>query len=294
MKTSSRRAAALLAAVVALTVATAGLAACRRASTDGEPSRGTTSTPATTAPGTEPTATASTTLKVYFLHGEGLIVASRTVPATTAVASTAMRELLAGPTAAERARGLASAIPTGTELRGVRIADGVATVDLGKRYESGGGTLSMSMRLAQVVYTLTQFPTVTSVRFALDGKPVTVFSGEGIILEHPQTRADLEERLPAVLVESPLPGQRVTSPIVVRGLANTFEGVFRVQVRDPRGTLVADRVFTAGAMGFWKAFSVSVPFSGAASGAGELSVSTDSPKDGSRTVIVTVPVTLAE
>ena len=43
----------------------------------------------------------------------------------------------------------------------------------------------MFMRLAQVVYTVTQFDTVKSVRFHLDGEPVDVFSGEGIVLDKP-------------------------------------------------------------------------------------------------------------
>jgi N-acetylneuraminic acid mutarotase len=48
----------------------------------------------------------------------------------------------------------------------------------------------MQVRLAQVVYTLTQFPTVRRVRFALDGTPVNVFSSEGIVLDHPVGRGD--------------------------------------------------------------------------------------------------------
>ncbi len=48
----------------------------------------------------------------------------------------------------------------------------------------------MQMRLGQLVYTLTQFPTVKRVRFSLDGAPVNVFSSEGIVLDHPVGRAD--------------------------------------------------------------------------------------------------------
>ena len=62
-----------------------------------------------------------------------------------------------------------TAIPDGTTLLGISIADGIATVNLSREFESGGGSASMQARLAQVVYTLTQFPTVTGVRFQLDG-----------------------------------------------------------------------------------------------------------------------------
>jgi N-acetylneuraminic acid mutarotase len=51
------------------------------------------------------------------------------------------------------------------------------------------------VRLGQLVYTLTQFPTVRTVRFALDGTPVNVFSGQGIVLDHPVGRADYEDLL---------------------------------------------------------------------------------------------------
>ena len=43
----------------------------------------------------------------------------------------------------------------------------------------------MQYRLAQVVYTLTQFGTVRSVVFQIEGETVTVFGSEGIVLDGP-------------------------------------------------------------------------------------------------------------
>ena len=43
----------------------------------------------------------------------------------------------------------------------------------------------MASRLAQVVFTATQFSEVDSVLFKIDGEVVEVFSGEGIILDGP-------------------------------------------------------------------------------------------------------------
>ena len=54
----------------------------------------------------------------------------------------------------------------------------------------------MEARLGQVVYTLTQFPTVQKVRFELDGRPVNVFSSEGIVLDHPVGRSDYQDLSP--------------------------------------------------------------------------------------------------
>ncbi len=132
-------------------------------------------------------------LKAYFARGERLAPVSVRVPATRAVAAAAMRALLAGP----KARGLTTTIPKGTRLLGISVHAGVAKVDLSSEYESGGGTLSMTMRLAQVVYTMTQFQAIHAVTFALDGRAVSVFSGEGIILDHPVGRVDYRDFAPS-------------------------------------------------------------------------------------------------
>lgn len=131
-------------------------------------------------------------LKAYFVRGERLAPVTVRVRATRAVAAAAMRALLAGP----KARGLTTAVPQGTRLLGISVRGGVARVDLSAEYESGGGSLSMSMRLAQVVFTMTQFPSIRAVTFALDGHAVSVFSGEGIILGHPVGRADYRDLAP--------------------------------------------------------------------------------------------------
>ena len=134
---------------------------------------------------TEPTGSVPTSvsLEVWFLDGEQLVRQTRSLESTPLVATAAMKALLAGPSPAELASGLATSVPAGTKLLGISIKKGVATVDLTSQYQSGGGSLSMKARLAQVVYTLTQFPTVRAVLFHLDGEPVNVFSGEGIVLD---------------------------------------------------------------------------------------------------------------
>jgi N-acetylneuraminic acid mutarotase len=149
---------------------------------------GTTAAAATTTTGTAPSTPVS--FDVWLARGEQLVAEPRTHAPTPRIATAAVESLLAGPTAAERAAGIASAVPAGTRLLGVSIDRGVATVDLTSEYQAGGGALSMRVRLGQVVYTLTQFPTVQTVRFELDGTPVNVFSSAGIVLDHPVARND--------------------------------------------------------------------------------------------------------
>lgn len=252
--------------------------------------------PATTATTSGPSSTtapgAPVDLRVYFLHGDKLDVAHRAVPATVEVARAALTELLAGPTPADVAAGLASTVPAGTRLLGIDVAGGTATVDLSGEYASGGGSLSMTARLAQVTFTLTQFPTVKQVTFKLDGKPVTVFGGEGIVLDHPSTRASFESVTPPILVEFPARGAMAGSPVRISGSANVFEAQFRVELTDPAGRVLASKAVTATAgTGTRGTFDTSVAYSGYR-GAATLTAFDVSPKDGSRIDVVRIPLQL--
>ena len=114
---------------------------------------------------------------------------------TPLIATNAIRALIEGPTPTEQDTELSTAIPADTLLLGLTIDDGLATIDLSREFEVGGGSFNILSRLAQVVYTLTQFDTVDEV-LLLDGEPVTVFSGEGVLLENPVGRDDYATILP--------------------------------------------------------------------------------------------------
>jgi hypothetical protein len=181
----------------------------------------------------------------YLLEGEHITPVARRVPRTRAVGAAAIRALLRGPTAAERRAGLTSAVPQGTRLLGLSIRGGVAAIDLSRRFESGGGSLSMRARVAQVVFTLTRFATVRRVAFRLEGRPVPSIGGEGVIVSPPVHRADFEDLSPVILVESPLRGQRVRSPMVVEGTSNTFEARLHVDLLGPGGVRLTRRALSA-------------------------------------------------
>ena len=207
-----------------------------------------------TTTGKEQTGTVPTllSLEVWFSRDDGLVAVRRTHQPTRRDA------LLAGPTSAEQDNGLVSAVPSGTRLLGITIRNGVATVDLTSEYQSGGGSLSMQTRLGQVVYTLTQFPTVQKVRFSLDGTPVNVFSSEGIVLDHPVGRADYANLLPAIEVSKPAGGANVTSPVTVAGTANVFEANVTVEILDAAGKVVG-KTFTTATCGTGCRGTYSVP-----------------------------------
>jgi hypothetical protein len=195
-----------------------------------------------------PGSKATVTYQVWFTEGDSLYVAKRTQNATRRIGTAALEALFDGPDSFEAENGIGTAVPPGTQLLGLTIDDGIATADLTSEFESGGGSLAMFLRLAQVVCTLDQFPTVDGVLFKLDGEPVDVFSGEGIVLDHPVGCNDYEEVLPVILVTSPTPGERVSSPLTVEGSANVFEANVTVIVLDENGDEIA-RTFTTATCG---------------------------------------------
>jgi germination protein M len=228
-----------------------------------DPAEGDTSGGGTTAPTsggtTAPTPAASRVYQVWFTRGDALALTWQEGEGTRAVAGAALERLLAGPTET----GDSTAIPEGTRLLGINLENGVATVDLSSEFESGGGSRSMFMRLAQVVYTVTQFDTVKSVRFRLDGADVDVFSSEGIVLDKPLTRKNYEDLLPPIVVESPASGETVSSPFTVSGFANVFEANVTLRLLDASGQELVHTFTTAtcgtGCVGtFEKALSFAV------------------------------------
>jgi germination protein M len=258
--------------------------------------------PTTTAPGREhpsagpsddPGGSGSRTYEVWFTRGERLRNEMRSGPQTSAVGTEALRLLLAGPTADESIGGVGTVIPDGTKLLGLKVEDGIATVDLSHEYGSGGGSLSLRMRLAQVVYTLTQFDTVHGVSFELDGKPVDALSGDGIILDRPQRRSDFEDLAPAITVSGPLEGARVTSPVTITGTADTFEATVGIRILDERGKVLKQTFTTATCgSGCRGDYTTSVAFQVASEEHGTIEVYESSAEDGSDTNVVHVPVTL--
>ena len=191
---------------------------------------------------------ATVTYQVWFTQGETLHVAKRTENATRRVGTAALEALFDGPDSFEAESGVGTAVPQGTQLLGLTIDDRIATADLTSEFESGGGSLAMFLRLAQVVCTLDQFPTVDGVLFKLDGEPVDVFSGEGIVLDHPVGCSDYEDVHPVILVTSPTAGERIGNPVTIKGNANVFEANVTVRILDENDEEVA-RTFTTATCG---------------------------------------------
>lgn len=188
--------------------------------------------------------------------------------------------------------GFGTSIPGGTELLDVVIDSGVATVDLSSEFESGGGSHAMFTRLAQVVFTATQFPEVDSVLFSIDGEVVDVFSGEGILLEGPQTREDYYGILPQIFLDTPAIGESVESPVTISGVANVFEAVVSYEIVAGGEVLVDGSAIASCGTGCWGDYQVTVDFNVPEQTGGEVVVYEVSAQDGSRINELRYPVTL--
>jgi len=116
-------------------------------------------------------------LRVYFanarLNGNGdcgnVFSVQRPRGSTVAVAEAALRELLKGPTADEKAEGYSSEIPAGVTLRSIAIDHGVATADFSAGLNRVAGSCRVEAIHAQIERTLEQFPTVKRVVIAVEG-----------------------------------------------------------------------------------------------------------------------------
>ncbi|HZV25472.1 MAG TPA: Gmad2 immunoglobulin-like domain-containing protein [Acidothermaceae bacterium] len=218
-------------------------------------------------------------MSVYLLSN-GYIAASHRVVLGPAVARAAVQALLAGPTANDTAFGYTSKVPSNLQLSGLTISDGTARLSL-----TGHGFVPAA-GLAQLVCTLTQFSSVDRAEVNLNGDALTIPPAGASL-----TRADIEAMLPVVLVESPTVGETVRTPLRVVGSANTFEAVFRLELTDWDGRIVATVVaHAASGTGTRGAFDVTIPYEVERAGIGELIASYDSPKDGSRIVVAEIPL----
>jgi hypothetical protein len=230
----------------------------------------------------------TTTVRAYFYLGSftdnaGLVPVLREIPRTQAVGAAAMGELLEGPNDAELGASPAmyTAIPDGTIFLGLTIDGGIATVNLSREFERDGD-ISATRRLAQVVYTLTQFPTIDGVRFQLDGAPVSTFGSEGIALDQPVNRASYTDALPAIFVDRPAWGGVLGNPARLVGLTDAFEATFKARVLDGNDHVLATSTVTATCgTGCWGAFDVTLRYTVATAGWGSLEVYDLSAKDGS-------------
>lgn len=128
------------------------------------------------------------TSTIYLVESKHLVGVHR--PQSQSETVTALlRSLLKGPTDAEAAAGLSTAINTSPTLNKVTVVDSVATVDLSSSFGDIRGPEQV-LATAQVVLTAVSFPTVSGVQIALDGTPAAVPLADGTLSTAPLGASD--------------------------------------------------------------------------------------------------------
>lgn len=92
-----------------------------------------------------------------------------------ALATAILEALIAGPTAAEHR----STMPAGSAVLGVEIADGLATVDLNKEFQTshGGGSAGEYITLSSIANSLTELDSIDQVQLLIAGEKVDSLAG---------------------------------------------------------------------------------------------------------------------
>lgn len=118
-------------------------------------------------------------VELYFsriVDGKQRMVAiKRELPPGLGVARGSLEELLRG----EVPRGCDRPLPPGTELLGIDVADGLATVDFSEQLRTGfqGGSDNEQVTVYSVVNTLTSLPTVDRVQVLIEGETIATLGG---------------------------------------------------------------------------------------------------------------------
>lgn len=236
----------------------------------------------------------SMTVSIYLLRDGKVTTVHRAIPETQQVGSESLKELFKGPSDAETSDGLTTSVPGGTTLLGLSIADKVATVNLSSGFAGGDDQQLLTERVAQVVYTLTQFDTVTTVRFQLEGNDVdAIGENDEVSLKDPVGRSNFEDVTPAIFLDSPAPGDTIDNPVELIGTANTFEAAFTIDILDSNGNVLTEQHAQAtSGSGTRGTFDIKVPYTVEKKIAGTILLFEVSAKDGTKTNRVEVPVVL--
>lgn len=101
----------------------------------------------------------------------------------------AMERLLTGSANAD----MTSAIPTETKLNKLTVQTDGVHIDLNQAFTTGGGSASMQGRLGQVIYTASSLNPQEKVWLSIEGEPLEVLGGEGLLVSQPMTRQEFDQ-----------------------------------------------------------------------------------------------------
>ena len=99
-----------------------------------------------------------------------------------------LNTLLYGPNVAELSKNLITMIPEKSKILSIEISKGIASINFNEEFMfNPNGREGLEAQLAQIVYTATQFPTVSAVRFLIEGESRD-FLSDGVYIKLPLGR----------------------------------------------------------------------------------------------------------
>src|SRR5574344_1870351 len=103
----------------------------------------------------------------------------------------AINSLIGGPRSEERARGVYTEVPSGSEVINITEQPGKVIINVNSAFVTGGGTDSLYKRLYQLIKTA-RLNSSNPVYLYIDGQKADVVGGEGIMLSQPLTNSSLD------------------------------------------------------------------------------------------------------
>ncbi len=131
---------------------------------------------------------------VYFQGPQRLVAVSRAVPPPVS-AREAVQALAGGTTTAEAAEGLQSPVSAATPLALSHLATPTVTVTVGSTFAALSGR-DQTIAAAQLVFTVTAFPSVQQVTIRMNGKTVAVPTANGTVTHGALNRQDFAALAP--------------------------------------------------------------------------------------------------
>ena len=176
----------------------------------------------------------SRTVTVYFVKGEQFAPVTRQFPTNVYAPLGAIEALLAGPSDAERTRGIDTTIPPATRLASLEVESGTATLALNAR-QAVPTALDISLRparAAQIVYTLTALPDIERVLIHVNGVKRATFIGADLVLGGAVDQRDISS--PVQLPQRPANVPVGPAPVDVRGVQKRLQELSYL----PRGAAI--------------------------------------------------------
>jgi hypothetical protein len=210
------------------------------------------------------------------------------------VARAAVEQLLAGPTTGELdgIPSITTTVPTGARLLGLTVSEGIAIVDLSGEFDATDDDAAVAQRIAQVVFTLSRFPTIHEVLFRQDGIDIEVPTGDGQLVSRPVAIGDYLEFAAAIHIEEPAYAGKGSNPLHVTGFGAVFEATFSYALTDDDGLIISEGFAMTNNGTGWGGFDFTIEYEVDREQVGALIVWVNSAKDGSQIDVREYPVVL--